>query len=163
MKSHSLKVEWKVPRLCGSLRTVLYGTGHLSIWTPAGGTVWGRLGGTALLEGVHPWRRALGVKAYHYFQILLHAPGSRSQHPDPAARPPLAAMLPAAIESYPSGTLSPNKLFLCISSMWHLITESNEPGKHSSTPGNSSPFCDVRGVGEAPTHRKEDRLLLSAY
>lgn len=40
-----------------------------------------------------------------------------SQYPGLAARPPLAATFPAMIDSYPSGTLSPNKLLLLYTSL----------------------------------------------
>lgn len=55
---------------------------HLSTWFPVVGTIWGGLGGVAILEEVHHWRRALMFQKPHSTPSavsLLHACCSRCE------------------------------------------------------------------------------------
>ena len=51
----------KVNTHVGPQEKVLHGLGHLNTWSSVGGTIWGGLGGVALLEEGCHWGRALRV------------------------------------------------------------------------------------------------------
>lgn len=52
------------------MKSASHSTGHLSTWSPVGGTLWGGLGDVALLE-VHHWEQALKLKVLSHFQFAL--------------------------------------------------------------------------------------------